>query len=109
MDDIPVAPLPESPRMKSTAGVTLPTPPKPPEPARRGFLYQLFAGVVGALTAVVPLAAGVAVYLDPLRRTKAAGTFIPVTTLDAIPDSSAGDVLLGQFPVVADRLDLPAR
>ncbi|MBL9082461.1 MAG: Rieske 2Fe-2S domain-containing protein [Planctomycetales bacterium] len=75
------------------------------EPPRRGFLYNAFAAITGALVGLAPLAAGIAVYLDPLRRKKAAASAIPVTTLDAIPDASKGDVLVGLYKIVADRQD----
>lgn len=102
MDDIPVAPLHDSPH-KRPGGAAGPA--KLAEPPRRSFFYQFCAAAIGALAGVVPLAAGVAAYLDPLRRTKAAGKAQPVTTLDAIPDAKDGDVLIGQFPIVADRKD----
>lgn len=75
------------------------------EPPRRSFLYQVITLAVGGLVGLVPLVAGVATYLDPLRRQKAAGKAIPVTSLDALPDSKNGDVLIGQFPIIADRQD----
>jgi len=109
MDDIPVAPLHDSPRLRSAAaagqtgkpGGHAPVPPN----SRRGFFYHLFTALIGGLVAVVPLAAGLAVYLDPLRRKSAAGKMIPITTLDALPDASAGDALIGRFSVIADRVD----
>lgn len=76
-----------------------------PEPARRSFLYQAATAVVGAAVAVPPLLAGLMVYLDPLRRKSAAGAMRPVTTLDKIPGAASGDVLIGRFPIVADRVD----
>jgi menaquinol-cytochrome c reductase iron-sulfur subunit len=104
MDDIPLAPLTPSPRPASTIR-PMGAPGQGPLPVRRGFLYQMIAGAVGALAGVVPMAAGLAVYFDPLRRSKVAGKPIPVTALDAIPDATTGDVLIGQFPIIADRTD----
>lgn len=102
MDDIPVAPLHDSPRMRPGGAAG---PGKPAEPPRRSFFYKALAAAIGLAAGVVPAAAGVLTYLDPLRRTKAAGKPMPVTTLDAIPDAANGDVLIGQFPIVADRKD----
>jgi menaquinol-cytochrome c reductase iron-sulfur subunit len=53
----------------------------------------------------VPFAAGLLTYLDPVRRSKPKGVPIPLTTLDAIPDAKADTVLIGQFPVIYDRVD----
>lgn len=102
MDDIPVAPLHDSPRLRpgGPAGSA-----KPIEPPRRSFFYKMLAALIGTVAGVVPAAAGVLMYLDPMRRTKAAGKAQPVTMLDSIPDASNGDVLIGQFPIVADRKD----
>ena len=103
MDDIPLAPLSGPSRPGSSAAHGRGAPPV--EPPRRNFVVSFLAAVIGGLVGLVPFAAGVATYLDPLRRSKASGGAIPVTSLDKLPDSSAGDVLLGQFPVVADRSD----
>jgi menaquinol-cytochrome c reductase iron-sulfur subunit len=75
------------------------------EPPRRNFLVGFFAAVIGGLVGLVPLAAGLATYLDPIRRTRPKGLTVPLTTLDAIPDAQAGTVLIGQFPVIYDRTD----
>jgi hypothetical protein len=96
MDDIPVAPLPDKPRMRPAPGVVGPA--KPPEPPRRGFFYQLLAAGIGVVAGAVPLAAGVIAYLDPLRRSSAAGKDLLVTTLDSVPEAKDADVLIGQFP-----------
>lgn len=76
------------------------------EPPRRSFFYHLVTAVVGGVVGLVPLAAGLATYFDPLlrKKSKAAG-MLPVTTLDKIPDASKGDVLIGRFPIMADRND----
>ena len=52
---------------------------------------------------MVPLGAGLAVVLDPLRRGRGGGKSEPVrvTTLDAVPE----DGTPRQFPVIADRID----
>lgn len=76
------------------------------EPPRRSFLYHAITAIIGGIVGLVPLAAGLATYFDPLLRKKAgAKDLLPVTTLDAIPDASKGDVLIGRFPIVADRTD----
>jgi len=75
------------------------------QPPRRNFLVGFFAAVIGGLVSLVPLAAGLLTYLDPLRRTSTKGVLIPLTTLDAIPDAKADTVLIGQFPVINDRTD----
>ncbi len=68
---------------------------------RRTFLRTLFASVFGALAAVVPLAAGLAVALDPLRRPSRANPFVRVTNLDALP----ADGIPRRFVVTATRVD----
>ena len=82
----------------------------PQEPPRRSFFYHLITGAIGLVVGLVPLAAGLAVYFDPLRRNKnQAGGMLPVATLDKLPDASKGDVLIGRFPVIADRVDAWSR
>lgn len=108
MDDIPVAPLSDSPRPRSAGGPT--TPGKPAhapatEGSRRGFFYNLFTALMAGLVAVVPVAAGLAVYFDPIRRKSKLGSFLPVTTIDKLPDASKGDALIGRFQILADRVD----
>jgi menaquinol-cytochrome c reductase iron-sulfur subunit len=65
-------------------------------PRRRSFL----AALVGALVGLTPLAAGLGVLLDPLRR-KNGADFVSVAPLSAIPD----DGVPRAFPVVVDRVD----
>ena len=76
-----------------------------PQPAagdsRRDFLAKAAALVCGGLATLVPVAAGVWAFLDPLRRKGAAATFLPVTELSAVPD----DGVPRQFAVVAERID----
>jgi menaquinol-cytochrome c reductase iron-sulfur subunit len=59
------------------------------------------AVVIGAAATLPPLGAGLATLLDPLRRRSAAGSFLFVTSLKALPE----DGTPRQFPVVADRQD----
>ena len=73
----------------------------PVQPARRDFLKKVLASVIGAIITVVPFAAGLAVFLDPLRRKGTAGGMIRVTTLEALPD----DGVPRKFPILASRVD----
>lgn len=78
------------------------------DPPRRGFFVKFLAGAIGAVVGIVPLAAGLAFFLDPLLRKKsAAGSagpdddFILVATLDALPDDGTPQ----SFTVRKDRRD----
>ncbi len=64
-------------------------------PRRRSFLAALLGGVIG----LVPLASGIGVLLDPLRRKSNRG-FVRVAPLAAIPDDGAPRM----FPVVKGRV-----
>jgi menaquinol-cytochrome c reductase iron-sulfur subunit len=77
--------------------------PGPPaaDSERRGFLTRLGAVFVGGLVGLVPLASGLFVFLDPLRRKTAQGRAIRVATTAALPE----DGTPAQFPVIADRTD----
>ena len=68
---------------------------------RRGFLAQVLAVCCGGLATLPPLAAGIWMFLDPLRRRGAAATFLPITELSSVPD----DGIPRQFAVVTDRVD----
>lgn len=108
MDNIPVSPLDKSLLAHKSTTATK-TPPSHTTtvagPPRRSFMMEFFAATIGGLVALVPVLAGVAVYLDPLRRKKAAASATPITTLDAIPDTSAGDALIGVYKINANRQD----
>ena len=71
------------------------------DPQRRGFLIHTATALVGGVVAIVPLVAGLFTFLDPVRRASGGGKFIPVTTLDGLPE----DGIPRQFPVIADRVD----
>src|SRR5262245_23110590 len=79
----------------------------PAEP-RRGFVVQFFAVVVGGLVGVVPAVAGLATFLNPLRksvRAKQAPSgsdpegYYQVTALDSLGDTPQA------FKIIADRKD----
>ena len=111
MDDIPLAPA--TPAVRKNQSGPLPSSAQTPgahgvgfqETPRRSFIENALAALIGGLVGLVPLAAGVAVYLDPLRRKRGAASAIPVTTLDAVPDASKQDVLVGLYKIMADRQD----
>jgi menaquinol-cytochrome c reductase iron-sulfur subunit len=109
VDDIPLAPEPA--KYGTAVGgkrvSTQAVPPVLPAPPRRNFLVGFFAAVIGGIVGLVPFVAGLATYLDPIRpsRRKTKGVSIPLTTLDSIPDATNGTVLIGQFPVINDRVD----
>src|SRR6266850_3794959 len=48
--------------------MTQPRDQKPPAEGRRGFMKKLLAGIIGAVLGLVPVGAGLTVFLDPLRR-----------------------------------------
>jgi menaquinol-cytochrome c reductase iron-sulfur subunit len=84
-----------------TQETTLPTHQQPPTD-RRGFFQEALAVAIGAVLTLVPVAAGLSVFLDPLRRKSAAReNFIKIATLDALP----GDGVPRKFPVLASRTD----
>lgn len=68
---------------------------------RRDFLKKVAASVISAVLGLVPLAAGLTVFLDPLRRKSAAKGAVRVTTLEALPN----DGVPRQFPVLSTRVD----
>jgi Rieske Fe-S protein len=73
----------------------------PPNPERRGFFKKSAAAIISVLLGMVPLGAGIAVYLDPLRKKSSQKSAIKVATLDALPD----DGIPRKFPVVSARKD----
>lgn len=68
---------------------------------RRAFFKKAAAVCCGGAAVLAPVGAGVAVFLDPLRRKAEASRAIRVTTLDALP----GDGVPRKFPVLASRTD----
>lgn len=73
----------------------------PVHDGRRGFFKKGAALVIGAVTTLVPLAAGIVTVFDPLRRKNGAGGFVRVTTLSAL----AEDGTPRRFQIIADRED----
>ena len=51
---------------------------------RRSFLVRFSAAIIGGFVGLVPLASGLTVLLDPLRRKKKS-EFVKVATLDSVP------------------------
>jgi menaquinol-cytochrome c reductase iron-sulfur subunit len=86
---------------------TSPPPVRPPVTPRRNAVAAMAALLVGAVISIVPCAAGIAMFLDPLfrRKAKTGGEserpFQRVASLDALPD----DGTPVQVPVIADLTD----
>lgn len=76
-------------------------PPAEKSDKRRTFLAKFAAVVIGGVTMLTPLAVGLSVLLDPLRRKKAKGDFVWVAKLDAL---AVGGTPL-RFPVIKDQID----
>jgi menaquinol-cytochrome c reductase iron-sulfur subunit len=72
-----------------------------PPPGRRDFLKKALAGTIGTVIGLIPACAGLAVFLDPLRRRSSATGAIAVTPLEALP----ADGIPRKFPVLATRVD----
>jgi menaquinol-cytochrome c reductase iron-sulfur subunit len=71
---------------------------------RRGFLAKAVAVAFGAVACAVPIAAGLAAFLNPLRRKgakEAEDSFRRVASLDMLPEDGTPQ----RFPVIADRAD----
>ena len=68
---------------------------------RRSFFKEATSVVIGIALGAIPVAAGIAVLLDPLRRKSKSGGFLNVATLEAVPD----DGIPRKFPVLATRVD----
>jgi menaquinol-cytochrome c reductase iron-sulfur subunit len=84
----------------------IPAPSQPVPETRRAFLSKFLATAIGGLVAVVPALAGLAVFLDPVRRKWKGGNggatgFTDVAPLAAVP----ADGVPRKFQVIADRVD----
>ena len=78
------------------------SPPTPPNPrARRGFLKEACAVLFGAVAGIIPFVSGLVVFFDPLRRKSQGGEFVPVASLNALPEDGAPR----KFAVIASRTD----
>jgi Rieske Fe-S protein len=64
-------------------------------------MARLLAIGCGTAALLVPLASGLVVLFDPLRRATALGSLIPVAPTSAVPDDGRPH----EFPVVAERVD----
>lgn len=73
----------------------------PKDPERRNFVRKSAAIAAGAVAALVPTAAGIAVFLDPLRHTASAAEPVRVTSLDLLPS----DGVPRKFSIFAARSD----
>lgn len=71
------------------------------QPERRSFLKKAAAVLLGGITLLVPMLAGLAVFIDPLRRKTEAGGFVRVASLNSLPE----DGVPRKFPVLADQTD----
>lgn len=74
-----------------------------PAPAedRRSFVKEAAAAVLGGSAVLVPAAAGLVAWLDPLGRKGPGGGFVRVASLEAVP----ADSVPRRFPVLADKVD----
>src|SRR5262245_7569789 len=92
--------------------VASPHPTTPPtqvvDEPRRNLLAAVAATLIGAFVGLVPIAAGLATFLDPLLKRKAKGgteekgpPFRRIASLDALPP----DGTPVQVPVIADLTD----
>jgi Rieske Fe-S protein len=73
----------------------------PPSTRRRDFFKEACAGLIGTLLGLIPLGAGLTVFLDPLRRKSVDTGAVWITNLEALPD----DGVPRKFPVLATRVD----
>ena len=71
------------------------------ESSRRQFCQGAAALALGGAAACVPLGAGLAVLLNPLRRQPGEAEFIRIAPLDAAPE----DNVPRKFTVLAERID----
>jgi Rieske Fe-S protein len=100
------------PRNSTPAGdpASAATPSHSPDPPRRNVVAAMLAVIIGGIVGIVPFAAGVVSFLDPLFKRKKAtagegqeakGLLLRVATVDSIP--SDGTPI--QVPVISDLAD----
>lgn len=68
---------------------------------RRGFVTRFAAMTVGAIAALPPLAAGMMVFLNPLKSKRGAVKWVEVASLSEVPEDGQPK----SFPIIADRWD----
>ena len=69
--------------------------------SRRGFCGQAAAVLCGGVGLLIPAAAGVVAFLNPLRQKSQGGQFMRLASLDVLP----ADGTPRKVPVIADRTD----
>ena len=74
---------------------------KPEKAERREFMIKVGSVCLGGAVAIPPIAAGVAVLMDPLRRKQGDTDFTRVTLLDALPEDGTPK----KFTIYADKQD----
>ncbi len=70
-------------------------------PDRRSFFKKTLSVVIGGIITLVPITAGIFVYLDPLRRKSKVSGAVRVAALSALPNDS----IPRKFPVIAAKED----
>ena len=70
-------------------------------PERRDFFKKFLAVCIGAIAGLLPAGAGLAVFLDPLKRKASGSGAVRVAFLEALPEN--GQPV--KFPVLATRVD----
>lgn len=73
----------------------------PADENRRGFLQKSAALICGGVALLIPAAAGVVAFLNPLRQKSSGGQFMRLASLDVLPE----DGTPRKIPVIADRTD----
>jgi len=72
-----------------------------PNANRREFFKAASAAILSGLAAAVPLAAGIPVFLDPLRRKSEEGGPVRVTNLEALP----ADGVPHKYTIISNHVD----
>jgi menaquinol-cytochrome c reductase iron-sulfur subunit len=72
---------------------------------RRGFFGQAAAIVCGAVALLVPAAAGMVAFFNPLRQKSQSGQFQRLAALEVLPEDGTPQ----KIPVIADRTDAWSR
>jgi menaquinol-cytochrome c reductase iron-sulfur subunit len=72
-----------------------------PCPERRSFLKKIATVIFGGIAALIPASAGLAVFLDPLRRRAEQADFVRVTSIEALP----ADGIPRRFTIVSSHAD----